>query len=461
MKFYLIKNDMLFILALSAFIHLWNPIGFPDLFFDEGVYIRRAMSVLNGFNIQEAYFYDHPFFGQIFLAGILTAVNFPNVIDESFYNAYLIPRLIVGSLAVIDTFLIYKIAYKQYNRRVAIIASLLFAVMPMTWLLRRVLLDSLLLPFLLSSILFAIYKKGNITFLLLSGISLGLAIFTKIPIFVLIPLVSLLVYKNTKNLRLLGIWFIPVMLIPLIWPLQSIIANQFDLWLNDVLWQTRRVSEGGMSSITALFIKFDPILFFLGISGFCYAIIKRDLMIIFFAIPFILYLSFIGYTQYFHWIPILPAFAIAGGVLLDKIVKKYTFLLVLMLGFGFISTTLLITTNVTSAQFMAMKFVAENIDNEILLASPVYSWVFIDVYNMPLDYTHALFYPVDDNILLIMGEHFKFDSKYYKQLQLLYNKTEVIGIFRGEVYKYDTNIYPYTNMEVNYEGSLIEVRRSQ
>src|SRR5690242_15968241 len=90
--------------------------------------------------------------------------------------------------------------------------------MPMTWLLRRILLDSILMPFLLSSILFAVYyhhhnnntstkyskitsnKNKRIATILLSGIFLGLAIFTKIPAFTMIPLVGfLLVYTGNNN----------------------------------------------------------------------------------------------------------------------------------------------------------------------------------------------------------------------------------------------------------------------
>src|ERR687887_168229 len=98
-------------IALSAYTHLWNPAGFPNLFYDEGVYMRRAMHVMQGLGPQEAYYYDHPFFGQIFLAGMLT----------------------------------------------------LFAVMPATWFTRMVLLDSLLLPLLLSSILLALYTTTRST----------------------------------------------------------------------------------------------------------------------------------------------------------------------------------------------------------------------------------------------------------------------------------------------------------
>ena len=155
----------------------WNPIGFPFVHGDEGHYLRRAMHVLEGLGPQEADFrYDHPYFGQIFLAGVLGLVGFPNSVvasPSSFSSSsaaenvhsiemlYLVPRVLMGILAIVDTFLVYKIADFRYNRNVAFIAAILFAVMPLTWLMRRILLDSILLPFLLSSILFSIYIRRN------------------------------------------------------------------------------------------------------------------------------------------------------------------------------------------------------------------------------------------------------------------------------------------------------------
>src|SRR5919198_5140114 len=69
--------------ALSAFTHLWNPTGFPNLFYDEGVYMRRAMHVMEGLGPQEAYYYDHPYFGQVFLAGVLKAIGYPDSLNPS------------------------------------------------------------------------------------------------------------------------------------------------------------------------------------------------------------------------------------------------------------------------------------------------------------------------------------------------------------------------------------------
>ncbi len=88
-------------LLLSGFTHLWNPVGFPDIFFDEGVYMRRAMNVLQEGNPQEAYFFDHPYFGQIILAGYLGTVGYPDSLNvssdaDSLKDLYMIPRIFMG-----------------------------------------------------------------------------------------------------------------------------------------------------------------------------------------------------------------------------------------------------------------------------------------------------------------------------------------------------------------------------
>src|ERR687890_23984 len=161
-------------LVLSAFTHIWNPIGFPAIHVDEGHYMRRAMQVIEGQGPQESnstyfYPYDHPYFGQLFLGGILKTIGYPDILSpkagdvHSIEMLYLVPRVIMGLLAVVDTFLIYKIAEHRYSRNIAFIASVLFAVMPLSWMVRRTYLDSILLPLLLSSILFALYTRDSKT----------------------------------------------------------------------------------------------------------------------------------------------------------------------------------------------------------------------------------------------------------------------------------------------------------
>jgi len=361
---------------------------------------------------------------------------------QSIEMLYLVPKVLMGLLAVVDTFLIYKISEYRYNRNVALIASILFAVMPITWLLRRVYLDSILMPFLLSSILFAVYTKNNsspppssysyssskssedkdkdkdkrnkknntttitnknIPLVLLSGIFLGLAIFTKVPVVALIPLVGFLIYTNNNNssssrkrrLKTLGLWFIPVILIPLIWPAYSVSIGQFNLWWQGVVHQTDRTVNlidtdinGSLLKSVGVFYQIDPVLLILGIAGLIFAgAIKRDFLILLWVIPFTIFFVAIGFAQYFYVIPILPAFCIGAARMISDLSGKKIIInisrnkgqgggegekkriqqilpLAIITGiaiFGLISTSMLITTNVNSSFFQVYAFVVQHL----------------------------------------------------------------------------------------------------
>src|ERR687898_288348 len=452
-------------LALSAYTHLWNPAGFPNLFYDEGVYMRRAMHVMEGLGPQEAYYYDHPFFGQIFLGSMLTIIGYPESLNpspdlDSIESLYQVPRALMGILAVIDTFLIYKISERMYSRNVALIASILFAIMPVTWFTRMILLDSILLPFLLFSILLAVYttkskseKNNNNTnnniLIVLSGVFLGIAIFTKVPAFTMIPLVAFLIYRNNKrNLKALGIWFIPVILIPLIWPAQSIAAGAFNSWTNDVLWQINR-ENAGLPWIVFLLAVTDPFIFVAGFGGLAYSFLRRDYFILVWFLPFIAFLALMGYANFFYWIPILPALCIGAA-------------------------KLLFDTDVTSAQIESAAYVASYLDgrgdsgteNLTVISNPIYSWIFKYVFHkdhiLP-DYRDALYSPVDtakSRVLLIDDPRFKLDmgNEDNQLLHELRSNTTTIATFKGKVTNFDLGLYPYTSMVENYEGSEVAIR---
>src|SRR5918994_6706346 len=267
-------------LFLSSFTHLFNPLGFPWIHEDEGHYMRRAMQVLQGLGAQETasdfdHPHDHPYFGQLFLGSVFNIIGYPQTFNSSLFSDsresvgifYLAPRILMGLLAIIDTFLVYKIAERRYGINVALIASVLFAVMPLSWLLRGVFLDNILLPFMLVSILFALYAKDpvfekpydinmnrypqhlsrKLILVLLSGIFLGIAIYTKIPACAIIPLVAFIIYKYNKNWRILAIWFTPVVLIAALWPVYNILSAQLDDWVAGVVWQITQRPEKTLS----------------------------------------------------------------------------------------------------------------------------------------------------------------------------------------------------------------------
>jgi hypothetical protein len=484
-------------LALSAYTHLWNPVGFPNLFYDEGVYMRRAMHVMEGLGPQEAYYYDHPFFGQIFLGGMLTIIGYPESLNpspdmQSIDSLYQVPRILMGILAVIDTFLIYKISERMYNRNIALFASILFAVMPVAWFTRMILLDSILLPFLLFSIFLAVYatkskseknNNNNNILIVLSGVFLGIAIFTKIPAFTMIPLVAFLIYRNNnRSLKALGIWFVPVILIPLIWPAQSILAGAFTSWTNDVLWQINR-ENAGLPWIVFLLAITDPFIFAAGFGGLAYSFVRRDYFILLWILPFMAFLGVLGYTNFFYWIPILPALCIGAAKLLFDIIEKSkkitqktltVAILSSIVVFGLTSTTLLIVTDVTSAQIESAAYVARYLDqtedgaagNPTVVSNPIYSWIFKYVFDKDhvfSDYRDMLYSPVDtakSRVLLIADPRFTLDigNEDNQLLHELYSNTSTIATFKGKVTNFDLGLYPYTSMIENYEGSEVAIR---
>jgi Dolichyl-phosphate-mannose-protein mannosyltransferase len=409
-------------LVLVAFTHLWNPIEFNTIHPDEGYYIGRSIHVSEGLGPKEdAARYDHPYFGWLFLAGIFNIINYPNSANptpgdvNSIETIWLFPRVTMGILAVIDTFLIYKIAERRYNRNAAFIAAILFAVMPYTLIIRYVLIEPIQLPFLLTSILFALYtgirakQKGskdlvmvksrensertsnkargegqvhgegegysnfsehtimsnqNVILLLSSGIFLGLTIFTKVPAITLIPLVGFIVFTNNKkSFKALGIWIIPVILIPLIWPTHTVLVGEFDQWQEGIIYQTTRPSKPLLGAID-FFYDEDRVLLILGLVSFVFAaVIRKDFIFLIWVIPFLGFFYVVNYVSSFHLIPLIPAFCIGPAVMIadlsEKVMKNkklvrrvLPFAIISAIGiFGLVSTTSLIVKARNSSDF--------------------------------------------------------------------------------------------------------------
>jgi hypothetical protein len=511
-------------LVLSAFTHLWNPIGFPPAHVDEGHYLRRSMLTLQGSGPQETAIdfdntHDHPYFGQLFLASVLRTVDYPNSLNISIISVhstemlYLVPRVFMGLIAVIDTFLLYKISERKYGTNIAFVASVIFAVMPITWLLRRVFLDNLLLPFLLLSILTILYatpvtvrsirntktvmQEKSAMLFMLSGIFLGIAIFTKIPAFTLIPMVGFLAYTNSnKSLKALGIWFIPVILIPTIWPFYNLLTGQFNNWTDGVFWQMAQRSEKPLSGAINAFFEMDPLFFSLAISGSFYVVLSSRrsiwdrLFLVLWILPYTLFMYAIGWVSYFHWIIVLPAFSIAAGVILDRIVatlrnkicpknvieKKFcsnaVTLAIVIFGLG--STIALLMTDVNRSYFEVYAFLAQGVVEHDKYTSPsnkidessgittighrwawAFSWIPKYVYQANVTFipfnsanpinTEKFLLLVDDFVRLKIFDQ-KLEDPAIERTRMLYNNSHVIGVFTDKNMKSIPDLYPYTNL---------------
>ena len=485
--------------------------------------MRRAMHVLEGLGPQEQRNttwsferpYDHPYFGQLFLATVLGTINYPDLADpkigdvNSIEMLHLIPRVLMGILAVVDTFLTYKIAERRYSRNVAFVAAILFAVMPLGWILRRVLLDSILLTFLLLSILFGIHFKNKDTktydspnykigleknhanriliSISLSGIFLGFAIFTKVSAFAIIPLVACLIYTqaasdNTyysryKRLKILGLWFAPVILIPLIWPEYAITLGQFDEWLDGLSWQAGRSEISIWDSLIDI-LRIDPVLFLVGVAGFFYAgIVKRDVLIVLWIIPFIIFFYFVGHVRYYYWIPAIPIFCLAAAILITdlsnkihrkKVQKILPFAIISAIAiFGLVTTFILLASNVNSMFFELYAFITDLLpdfnksnrsDNErvVVIGSnwmQTFSWIPRYVFDEDHDFKTFLrerhLPDKNEKVLLLVDnddlERFILSENTDKTFvkKQLYNSTQLVALFK-EKSTYDvSDSYPH------------------
>jgi hypothetical protein len=227
----------------------------------------------------------------------------------------------------------------------------------------------------------------------------------------------------------------------------------------------------------------DPFIFAVGFGGLAYSVVRRDYFILLWGIPFIAFLAAMGYANFFYWIPILPLLCIGAAKLLFDITQKtkrvtqktlsVAILLSIVL-FGLISTTLLIVTNVTSAQVESAAYVASylegreesNTGNPTVISNPIYSWIFkyvFDKNHIFSDYRDMMYFPIDtakSRVLLIDDPRFRLDigNEDSQLLHELYSNTSTIATFKGEVTNFDLGIYPYTSMIENYEGSEVSIR---
>jgi hypothetical protein len=480
-------------LLLSGFTHIWNPLGFPTFHNDEGGYIARAIHISGGLGVQESSFYDHPYFGPLLVSSVYSLLDLPNLMNSMFNMPltedhikvlYSVPRIFMGVLAVLDTLLVYKIAQRRYDTKTGLIASTLFAVVPMTWILRRVLLDSIMLPLILLSIFFAMgfnarppqnkekkknKQEGICLDLVLSGIFLGLAVFCKIPAFSFIPLIGILIYRNS-NLKTVGMWTVPAILIPCIWPAYAMATGDFNNWIAGVSLQTHRISQPLLNSFYS-FLKVDPVLLIVGIAGICFTAIKKDYFLLLWTVPFLLLLYFIGYVTLFHMIPLLPVFSISFAVIISntsnlikgKMVRQiFSFaILCVLCVFGLIVQNMLVATNLNDTNLKAEAFIAANIptttpassedfnDKLTVIADPFYFW--IPKYVLGKDHIYKGYENKTTQeikrIFLVLDWGFKAalsrNDSHSQQLKKIYNMTKPIADFNDYGLQYDFSKYPY------------------
>jgi hypothetical protein len=184
--------------------------------------------------------------------------------------------------------------------------------------------------------------------------------------------------------------------------------------LHGLYFQTHRGVQSLFESIIYDF-QIDPILISIGIFGFVFAVIKKDFLILLWLFPFLSVLYFVGFVSYWHLLPLLPAFCIAGAHLLEDLPKRITtankvksiinkshhhdhnhhqqlqnkllsllpFIVTTEIVFlGFLLTIYVLIINDNLIHFDAIAFVSQELNNNnnnnnkiVLISNPFYSWI--------------------------------------------------------------------------------------
>lgn len=186
--------------------------------------------------------------------------------------------------------------------------------------------------------------------------------------------------------------------IPSIWPAYAVYSGDFEEWKNDILWQaTERVQKPLATSLQE-FSKIEPVLFSLSIVGIVFAGFKRDFFILFWSLPYLLFLYLIGFTNIINLIGIQPVFCIAVSLFLvsglTKMKKKYRSILLFALitsivTFGLTNNIIIASLNMTSSYFKTVAVIAGLIKEEIKAPDvskqwnytsrlSLGSWIFLD-----------------------------------------------------------------------------------
>jgi hypothetical protein len=270
-----------------------------------------------------------------------------------------------------------------------------------------------------------------------------------------------------------------VIILPLLWPLYSVVVGQSDLWVHWVLWQTER--NRPLSISLTNFFQIDPLVLIIGIAGIAFAAIRKDFLPLMWISPFLIFSYFIGYIQYFHLLPIFPAFCLGSAILIEylqRIIAKYShkllsYTIILFVSvFGIVTTTMLITLDVNSSYYKIYATIAEKIPDTTngvttkitLIGSHWWVWDSYWITQYVLDKPHEFIDPKfdpkfneeikTDKVLFVGDPIFvqslsrRINSDNLRQIRELYNESKEIASFTDNVTSHTSGNYPYNTLPI-------------
>jgi hypothetical protein len=310
-----------------------------------------------------------------------------------------------------------------------------------------------------------------------------------------------------KELKKVGLFILPVVLISVIWPAYAFVSGDGAQWMDGVLWQaTQRQSEDKtLFDVIMSFNKTDPVLLILGTIGIAYLTFRREFIGVIWMIPYLALLYLVGWVNHFHLILVLPIWCISLGKLIydlpfvirikrkEIVISSGIILSIVM--FGITSTTMLVSTDLTYIQLKSASYIANEVISDhsrssdpkqsttshnvtgnskeqlTVITGPIYSWVYKYVFNHENTFSHIRdTQPIKtENVILLVDSTYKrlvlrSDSENETQVTRLngiYNDTEVSALFDKLPANYSKKNYPFTGIDSADSGlTPSEIRKN-
>ncbi|MGN6332963.1 MAG: phospholipid carrier-dependent glycosyltransferase [Motilibacteraceae bacterium] len=188
-------------LAVTAVVWVVHARGMyvsPIRFDDEGTYVSQAQSLLQQGRLSPyTYWYDHPPFGWMILAGWLAVPwipeHAPNLIGQG--------RQLMLLLDVVSVLLTFALTRRVGGSRIAAAAAgLLMGLSPLALQFHRmVLLDNIAVPLVLGAFLLVLSPRRRLSAALAAGLAMSAAALSKETSILLLPFVVWALWRHAKG----------------------------------------------------------------------------------------------------------------------------------------------------------------------------------------------------------------------------------------------------------------------
>ena len=430
-----VQNHQLGTILLIALIlyvlWVWLPFGLIHSW-NEAYYTMRVTHIVEGGSYLDGSFDNPPFF--------VYSLSF---LSKIFSVSIILFRIFIVFCTLVTTYMVYRIGYILGKKRVGLVSAAVFAFFPMTVIFSKIIqIDMFGIMLMIVTFYFAILGiKKNKGWFFLSGFFLGLTVFTKIPMaLVIVPIFYYMFHKKIEIKYFLLI-IIETILVMLPWIVYVWTVNSSFL-LSGASSSSNLFGLGTMHSAVPYYQLSMVVLAFLFLTFLFILIWKRKPTSI---EEKTLCLYFLIFSGFFLLLPnheyyLLPTFAplfifIVLSYKKDNSWKKFKKILIVFLG---ISMILLAVRPIYDVNWEeSVDFVKENYSNYITIysTSPKVTEYYINK-EVNLLHPNQIEDISDNNTIIMFTIYDRIDLENVQIIKIIEEKFILLRSFNDKIFVY-------------------------